>query len=180
MTNSCHGMHPASRAFLLFAWFRRIQERLCMNRVRSLLGMRGMLIGYSFEPRPNSCAIATACLFMTIGLSINGYSHSKTQLTSPGVWAAATSKVWHDSGRACFSPAQSRQKEAEITLWNEHEYITAWIFYNQWIFSVYFGKSLRWYSLACEGQTYYRLWLLHKKKRETELLAHATGREHAR
>ena len=29
------------------------QERLCMNRVRSLLSMRCMLPGYSFEPRPN-------------------------------------------------------------------------------------------------------------------------------
>ena len=48
-----------------------------MNRVRSLLSMRGILLGYSFEPRPNSCAIATACSVMTIGLSINGCSHSK-------------------------------------------------------------------------------------------------------
>ena len=31
----------------------RSRERLCMNRVRSLLSMRCMLPGYSFEPRPN-------------------------------------------------------------------------------------------------------------------------------
>ena len=46
-------LHPASRAFLLLARFWRSRERLCMNRVRSLLSMRSMLPGYSFEPRPN-------------------------------------------------------------------------------------------------------------------------------
>ena len=45
--------HPASRAFLLLARFWCSRERLCMNRVRSLLSMRCMLPGYSFEPRPN-------------------------------------------------------------------------------------------------------------------------------
>ena len=32
-------------------WLTR--ERLCVNRVKSLLSMRYMLVGYSFEPRPN-------------------------------------------------------------------------------------------------------------------------------
>ena len=37
--------------------FWRTWERRCMNWVRSLLNMRGRLLGYSFEPRPNSpCA----------------------------------------------------------------------------------------------------------------------------
>ena len=65
----------------------------------------------SFKPRPNSWLLATAGSVMTIGLSINGCSHSKktvwrerTRLTSPEVWAAATSKIWRDSGRTCFSP----------------------------------------------------------------------------
>ena len=31
-----------------------------------------MLLGYSFEPRPNSCALASAGMVMTNGLSING------------------------------------------------------------------------------------------------------------
>ena len=30
-----------------------------------------MLLGYSFEPRPNSCAVGTDNLVMTISLSIN-------------------------------------------------------------------------------------------------------------
>ena len=30
----------------------------CMYRVRSFLSMRGMLLGYCFEPRPNSLALA--------------------------------------------------------------------------------------------------------------------------
>ena len=87
------------------------RERLYMNRLRSLLSRRGILLGYSFKPRPNSWLLATAGSVMTIGLSINGCSHSKkpvwrerTRLTSPEVWAAATSKIWRDSGRTCFSP----------------------------------------------------------------------------
>ena len=48
-------------------WF--IRERLCMNLVRSLLSMRGMLLGYSFQPRPNSHVLATDSSVTTIGLS---------------------------------------------------------------------------------------------------------------
>ena len=36
-----------------------------------------MLLGYSFEPRPNSRVFATEDSVMTIGLSINRCSHSK-------------------------------------------------------------------------------------------------------
>ena len=59
-----------------------------------------MLLRYSFGPRLKNRALATAGSFMTIGLSINGCSHSikpvgrgKTRLTSPEVQAAATSKT---------------------------------------------------------------------------------------
>ena len=38
-----------------------------------------MLLGYSFEPRPYSSALGTAGSVMTVGLSINGCSHSKNQ-----------------------------------------------------------------------------------------------------
>ena len=38
-----------------------------------------MLLGYSFEPMPNSRALATAGLFMTIGLQKNGCSLLKTK-----------------------------------------------------------------------------------------------------
>ena len=39
----------------------------------------------------------------------------KTRLTSPEVWAAATSKVWRDSGQASFFPPRwRRQKEAQL------------------------------------------------------------------
>ena len=34
----------------------------------------GMLLGYSFEPRPNSRVLATASSVMSISLSINGCS----------------------------------------------------------------------------------------------------------
>ena len=74
---------PVNRAFLSLARFWLTQERPCMNRVR-------------FETKPNSRVLA-----MTIGLSINGCSHSekKKQLDEreqdclAEVWASATSKV---------------------------------------------------------------------------------------
>ena len=58
-----------------------------------------MLLGYSFEPRPNSRVLATAGSVMPIGLSVNGCSHSKKknkkQLTREIKVdkSAATSKV---------------------------------------------------------------------------------------
>ena len=54
-------------AFLSLARFWRIRERLCMTRVRSLLSMRGMLLGYSFKPRPYSRVLGIADSVKTIG-----------------------------------------------------------------------------------------------------------------
>ena len=69
-----------------------VLEKDSMNRVRFLLSMRSMFLRYSFEPRPNSRALATSGSVMAIGLSINGCSHSKkpvlqerAKLTSPEV-----------------------------------------------------------------------------------------------
>ena len=56
------------------ARFWHSRERLCMNRVRSLLSMRFMLTGYSLEPKPNMPDFAAilvfhglACSTITIG-----------------------------------------------------------------------------------------------------------------
>ena len=46
-----------------------------LNRVRFLLSMRCILLGYSFEPRPSSFALGSMCSVITIGLSINGCLH---------------------------------------------------------------------------------------------------------
>ena len=56
-----HGpaLHPASRAFISLAQFWRTRERICLNRVRCLLSMRGMLLGYSFEPPGGSLRISS-------------------------------------------------------------------------------------------------------------------------
>ena len=54
-------IHPANRAFLWLAKFG------VLERVRPLLSMRGMLRGYSLEPRSNSHALATVGSVMTIG-----------------------------------------------------------------------------------------------------------------
>ena len=87
-------LHSARSVFLSLARFWRTRERLCSSRVRYLLNIRGRLLGYGFEPRP---VLATVGSAMSIGLSINGCSHSKktvwrerTRLTSPKVWAAVT------------------------------------------------------------------------------------------
>ena len=52
------------------ARFWRNHERLC---IRSLLSMRGMLLRYSFEPRPKGRMFVTLGSVMTIDQSINGY-----------------------------------------------------------------------------------------------------------
>ena len=59
---------------------------LCMNRGRILLSIRGVLVGYTFEPRPKSRALATARLVMTVGSSINGNSRPKKKT----VWREKT------------------------------------------------------------------------------------------
>ena len=58
--------HSASRTFLSFSWFLRTLKSLYMNRLRSLLRMCCMLLGYRFEPRPNSPTLGSAGSVMTI------------------------------------------------------------------------------------------------------------------
>ena len=100
------------------ARFWRNHERLC---IRSLLSMRGMLLRYSFEPRPKGRVLVTLVLVMTIDQSINGCSYSEekktvwresTRLTSPEVWAAVSVlKGLTRSRGASFSPPNSRRSE---------------------------------------------------------------------
>ena len=52
-----------------------------MYRIRSLLNMHCMLLGYSFKPSPNSLAFGTSDPFMTIGLSISNARTRKTSST---------------------------------------------------------------------------------------------------
>ena len=61
---------PASGSFLSLVQFWRTRERLCLNRVRPLLGiccMRCLLLEYIFDPRPDSRAPGTADPVMTFG-----------------------------------------------------------------------------------------------------------------
>ena len=68
--------HPASRTFLLLARFWRSRERLCMNRVTSLLNMRCMLPGYSLKPKPNMPDLAAILVFHgTAGSIITTFCH---------------------------------------------------------------------------------------------------------
>ena len=69
---------PAGRAFLSLAWFWHTWKKLCINWVRSLLSMCCLLLGYSLEPRPNSCALGTVNS-VTTNDSINECLHLKNQ-----------------------------------------------------------------------------------------------------
>ena len=81
-----------------------------MNPVRSLLNMRGTLLGYSLEPRSERRVRGTAGSVMTVRLSVNRCSHTKSQYDEfkqdsevQKTWAAVSSKVYRHSGRASFS-----------------------------------------------------------------------------
>ena len=52
-----------------------------MYRIRSLLNIYCMLLGYSFKPSPNSLAFGTSDSVMTIGLSISNARTRKTSST---------------------------------------------------------------------------------------------------
>ena len=79
--NSQFSSHPSSRTFLSFARFFRTRERPCMNRVRSFLSTRDLLLGYSFPARPYNRVFGRVGSFMTTGLSMNGISGSKKKKT---------------------------------------------------------------------------------------------------
>ena len=96
----------------------RSHERLY---IRSLLSMRGMLLRYSFQPRPKGRVLVTLGLVMTIDQSINGCSHSEKRkqfgereqdwpVQKYGL-RSVSSKVWHDPGWASFSPPTSRRSK---------------------------------------------------------------------
>ena len=108
---------PGSRVFLSLAQFWCTWERLCMNRVRSLLSMRSMLLGYSFEPRPNSRALATGGWVMIIGLSRNGSLHSKKP-----VWLERTSS---NRGQLLWPAACMliNKVSDDVCQWNGHDVV---------------------------------------------------------
>ena len=114
---------PGSRVFVSLAQFWCTWERLCMNRVRSLLSMRSMLLGYSFEPRPNSRALATGGSVMIIGLSTNGSLHSKKP-----VWLERTSS---NRGQLLWPAAcmLSNKVSDDVCQWNGH--LNSWDFFKE-------------------------------------------------
>ena len=90
-------------------------ERLYMKQIRSFMSMHGMLPGYSLGQ-------ITKHLLQRVRLWPSLYQIAGTRtrislfdkrLIRSEVWAAVTSKVWRDSGRAFFfSSSWRRQKEA--------------------------------------------------------------------
>ena len=122
---------PANTAFLSLPRFWRTREGLCMNRVLSSLSMCCILLWYSFEPRPNSCALVTAGSDVTIGLSISRSSQTKKKnsLTRENTIDSSRSLgcgdlkglTWfRQSWRVAFSPLEKTkggQKEALYSLY---------------------------------------------------------------
>ena len=73
-----------SRAFLSIAQFLLTKERLCMNLVSVVVEYTLQVARIQFPTQAYNSqysAVGTAGSVMTIGLSINGCSHSKISLT---------------------------------------------------------------------------------------------------
>ena len=85
---------------LLAKLFWLTRERLCVNRIRCLWSMHCVLLGTSF-----SRALGTVGSVITIGLSINRCSHSKTSLTREN-------KTQFKQSRLFSSSIKIRQNEA--------------------------------------------------------------------
>ena len=116
---------PRQRSLSSTAQFWRTQERLCMNRERSLLSMRYLFLGAVSNP---GLIAARLPLFGTAGSVITiGFINKrmlalekalwgeKTRLTCPEVRASATSKGWRVSGLA--SPRSRRQRQLLLGWW---------------------------------------------------------------
>ena len=113
--------YPApSRAFLSPSWLWHTREILCMNRVRSLLSMRGLLLDVVW----NSVLI-TVCLLQGARLYRFIYKRmlalEKNQFDEREQDWLVQSEVkwkWSDSGRSSFSPPHfRRQKKAPLAGW---------------------------------------------------------------
>ena len=76
--------------------------------------------GIQFWPWPNSQAVALTGSVRIIGFNNKqmvklekkkSVWQEKTRLTSPEVWAAVTSKAWHNSGWESFTPPHARRRQ---------------------------------------------------------------------
>ena len=121
MLNS-RGTLPAQSFFGLLDWCPR--ERLCLNRIWSLLSMPCMLLGYISEPRPNSRALGSTGSVMTIDRFINKRMLAlvkpvwKNRLKEQD-WLVKTfglrrpQKAWRDLGKGPFSLFFPSSKKTE-------------------------------------------------------------------
>ena len=117
--------HPGSRALLSLVRFWLTRKSLCMNRVKSLLSLRCMLLAVLI-PGLQIAALGTAGSVMTSGLSLNGCSHSKNQFDERKQdWLVQKfmlrwlQRVDAIQAEALFCPTQSRnQKETLLAGWD--------------------------------------------------------------
>ena len=79
--------HHASRAFLFLAQFWFTREWLCMDPVRPFLSMCLMLLGYSYEPRPNSwCLFQRAQLWTSVFQQTDAHTRKTSLLREKQEW----------------------------------------------------------------------------------------------
>ena len=91
-------MHPASR-------FWGTREKLSLRKIRSLLSIRFMLLGYIFKPRANSRALSTEGSVMSLDLII-----ARGQCVSGHVASLSWSRIRHrnDWPRSAWKGAVQR------------------------------------------------------------------------
>ena len=115
---------PGSWAFLSLVRFWRTRKSLCMNRVKSLLSLRCMLLAVLIPGLQIALRAWYSRLSYNSGLSLNGCSHSKNQFEERKQdWLVQKFMLRWLKGltrfrQKLFFPAQSRnQKETLVAGW---------------------------------------------------------------
>ena len=111
-----HLSDPDSKAFLSLARFLRTQEKLSMNRVRSFLSMRCMLLGYSFDPRLNSCALCYEHPFVNKQMLTLEKFDGRNKTGESRRSGCGDLKGLTRFSRTSFSPPRSRKRQKEALL----------------------------------------------------------------
>ena len=87
-----------------------------MNRVRSFLSMRCILLGYSFDPRLNSCALCYEHPFVNKQMLTLGKFDGRNKTDESRRSGCGDLKGLTRFSRASFSPPRSRKRQKEALL----------------------------------------------------------------
>ena len=141
-SHQSHPVNRSNRAFLSLARFCCTGQSLGMNRVKSLLSMCCILLGYSFESRPNSRAVGTAGSVLIIGLSRKNQFDARkqdwlVQKFGLGDFKGLTS-MWFRQGLLLFSSVKKTKEGSRRVHLSARSTILSWLFF----FSSLFLRSL--------------------------------------